>query len=201
MGDASYLSHKMPFAGEQPGRLFVVSAPSGAGKTTLCRAARNRLPDLVYSVSTTTRKPRTGEKEGRDYFFVSETQFREGIDTGRWLEWAKVHDNYYGTSARLVTGHLIAGQDVLMDIDVQGAQQVVHHYPDAITIFIAVPSLAVLRQRLMARGLDDTAVIAKRLKNARTEMDRQWMYRHVVVNDDLDTAIEQFVAILADPCD
>jgi guanylate kinase len=145
MGDASYLSHKMPFAGEQPGRLFVVSAPSGAGKTTLCKAARNRVPDLVYSVSTTTRKPRTGEKEGRDYFFVSETQFREGIDTGRWLEWAKVHDNYYGTSARLVTGHLIAGQDVLMDIDVQGAQQVVHHYPDAITIFIAVPSLAVLR--------------------------------------------------------
>ncbi|MGD8701941.1 MAG: guanylate kinase [Desulfosarcina sp.] len=201
MGDASYLSHKMPFAGEQPGRLFVVSAPSGAGKTTLCKAARNRVPDLVYSVSTTTRKPRTGEKEGRDYFFVSETQFREGIDTGRWLEWAKVHDNYYGTSARLVTGHLIAGQDVLMDIDVQGAQQVVHHYPDAITIFIAVPSLAVLRQRLMARGLDDTAVIDKRLKNARTEMDRQWMYRHVVVNDDLDTAIEQFVAILADPCD
>jgi guanylate kinase len=201
MGDASYLSHKIPFAGEQPGRLFVVSAPSGAGKTTLCKAARNRVPDLVYSVSTTTRKPRTGEKEGRDYFFVSETQFREGIDTGRWLEWAKVHDNYYGTSARLVTGHLIAGQDVLMDIDVQGAQQVVHHYPDAITIFIAVPSLAVLRQRLMARGLDDTAVIAKRLKNARTEMDRQGMYRHVVVNDDLDTAIEQFVAILADPCD
>ena len=201
MGDEVQLSHKAPPAVEQAGRLFVVSAPSGAGKTTLCKAARKRLPDLVYSVSTTTRQPRMGEKEGRDYFFVSEAHFIKGIDAGRWLEWAKVHDNFYGTSARFVTRHLNAGQDVLMDIDVQGAKQVVRNYPDAITIFIAVPSMAILRRRLMARGLDDTTVIDKRLKNARAEMDRQGMYRHIVVNDNLDAAIELFVAILSDQCD
>ena len=183
--------------GAAGGRLFVVSAPSGAGKTTLCKAARERLPDLVYSVSSTTRPPRQGEVEGEDYFFVSDAHFREGIEAGRWAEWARVHDNYYGTSARFLNRHLDAGRDVLLDVDVQGAAQIVGHFPRAITIFITAPSLEELRRRLIARGLDDPAVIETRMRNAREEMNRRGRYRHVVVNDDLDAAIEQFVAILA----
>ena len=178
------------------GRLFVVSAPSGAGKTTLCKAARERLPDLVYSVSSTTRKPRDGEVDGQDYFFVSEDYFQQGIDSGLWAEWARVHANYYGTSARFLEGHLQAGRNVLLDIDVQGAKQILQRYPEAVTVFIAAPSLDVLRQRLTARGLDDPATIELRMQNARAEMACQSMYRHVVVNDDLAAAIEQFVGIL-----
>ncbi len=195
------MTHLLPKQDHDPGmkygRLFVVSAPSGAGKTTLCKAARRLLPELVYSVSTTTRTPRSGETEGQDYFFVSEAHFREGIDAGMWVEWARVHDHYYGTSARFLDDHLAAGRDVLLDIDVQGAAQILGRYPHAVTIFIAAPSMAALRQRLTARGLDSPEVIEKRLKNARAEMDRQVMYRHVVVNDDLDAAIQRFVAILS----
>lgn len=175
----------------------MVSAPSGAGKTTLCRAAREKLPHLVYSVSSTTRRPRKGEVDGQDYFFVSEAQFRAGIERGLWAEWARVHDNYYGTSAQFLDDHLQAGRDVLLDIDVQGARQILQRYPEADTIFIAAPSMAVLRQRLNARGLDSPEVIELRMKNARAEMDCRDLYRHVVVNDDLDAAIERFVDILS----
>ncbi len=185
--------------GPAGGRLFVVSAPSGAGKTTLCKAARWRLPDLVYSVSSTTRAPRTGEAEGQDYFFVSEADFREGIEKGRWAEWARVHDNYYGTSSRFLKRHLDAGRDVLLDVDVQGAAQIVAHFPQATTIFITAPSMDELRRRLIARGQDDPTVIETRMRNAREEMSHRGMYRHVVVNDELDAAVEHFVAILTNP--
>ena len=177
-------------------RLFVVSAPSGAGKTTLCDAARRQLPHLVYSVSSTTRMPRKGEQNGKDYFFVTEAQFREGIDTGQWAEWAKVHDNYYGTEARFIEDHLDAGRDVLLDIDVQGAAQIVQRYPDAVTIFIMTPSMEILRQRITARGLDSPAVIDKRMTNAETEIACRDMYRHVLINDDLDATIARLVSIL-----
>jgi guanylate kinase len=185
----------------QVGRLFVVSAPSGAGKTTLCTAARKKLPDLVYSVSSTTRAPREGEREGRDYFFISEGQFRAGIDSGQWAEWARVHDNYYGTSARFIDHHLKAGRDVLLDIDVQGAAQILQRYPEAVTIFIMPPSMAVLRRRITARGLDSAAVIDKRMHNAEEELARKGMYRYIVVNDDLDSAIARFLSILRSGAD
>nr|WP_231716334.1 guanylate kinase [Desulfosarcina alkanivorans] len=183
-------------SGMKGGRLFVVSAPSGAGKTTLCEAARQQLPDLVYSVSSTTRPPREGEQEGVDYFFVTEAQFRSGIDAGQWAEWARVHDNYYGTAARFIEAHLEAGRDVLLDIDVQGTEQILQRYPDAITIFIMAPSMAVLRQRITDRGLDSGPVIDKRMDNAAAEIARQGMYCHTVVNDDLSDAISRFVSIL-----
>ncbi len=181
----------------QKGRLFVVSAPSGAGKTTLCAAARQRLPQLVYSVSTTTRAPRAGEQDGRDYFFVSVDQFRRGIESGRWAEWARVHDNYYGTDGVFIDSHRDAGRDVLLDIDVQGARQIRQRYPDAVTVFIMAPSLKVLRRRLVERGLDAPEVIERRMQNARDEMACRSMYRHVIVNDDLVAAVDRFVAILA----
>ncbi|WP_419656754.1 Gmk: guanylate kinase [Desulfosarcina variabilis str. Montpellier] len=191
----------MPFDPTTPsssssGRLFVVSAPSGAGKTTLCKAARAHLPELVYSISSTTRAPRPGEQEGQDYFFLSEAQFRQGIEDEQWAEWAKVHDHYYGTSARFIDRHLELGQDVLLDIDVQGARQILKRYPSAVTIFIMAPSMDVLRERLVARGQDAASVIEKRLKNAASEIASKDWYQHVVVNDALDVAIEHFIAIL-----
>ncbi len=178
------------------GRLFIVSAPSGAGKTTLCQAARKQLPDIVYSVSSTTRDPRAGEEDGKDYFFVDEKRFREGIENGQWAEWAKVHDHYYGTSAEFIDSHLNAGRDVLLDIDVQGARQILKRYPEAVTVFIMAPSMDALRQRLEGRGKDDPAVIEKRLKNAAEEIANRDWYRHVLVNDDLELATRQFVSIL-----
>ena len=182
----------------QTGRLFVVSAPSGAGKTTLCQALRKQLPHLVYSVSSTTRLPRPGEQMGRDYFFITEAQFRKGIATGQWVEWARVHNHYYGTSAAFIESHTAAGRDVLLDIDVQGAAQIVSRYPNAVTIFIMAPSMRVLRQRLCARGSDSVEVIDQRMKNALSEIARQGEYNHVVVNDDLDTAIARLVSIFKD---
>ena len=178
------------------GRLFVVSAPSGAGKTTLCKAARKQLPHLVYSISTTTRAPRPGEEAGKDYFFVDEGLFRKGIENGQWAEWAKVHDHYYGTSAEFIDRHLEAGRDVLMDIDVQGARQILKRYPEAVTIFIMAPSMDALRQRLEGRGQDDPAVIEKRLRNAAEEIANKDWYRHVLVNDDLALTTRRFVSIL-----
>jgi guanylate kinase len=194
------MTTKMPIEpseeGTHSGRLFVVSAPSGAGKTTLCEAARKQLPHLVYSVSSTTRPPRDGEQDGVDYFFVSEARFREGIDSGEWAEWARVHDNFYGTSARFIEAHLDAGRDLLLDIDVQGAVQILRRYPDAVTIFIMAPSMAVLRQRITDRGLDSVSVIDKRMKNAEAEIAHRGMYRHTVINDDLDAAVGRLVSIL-----
>ena len=185
-----------PEEGTHSGRLFVVSAPSGAGKTTLCEAARRQLPHLVYSVSSTTRPPRDGEQDGVDYFFVSEARFREGVDSGQWAEWARVHDHFYGTSARFIEDHLDAGRDLLLDIDVQGAVQILRRYPDAVTIFIMAPSMSVLRQRITDRGLDSVSVIDKRMKNAEAEIAHRGMYRHTVINDDLDAAVDRFVSIL-----
>jgi guanylate kinase len=182
-------------------RLFVVSAPSGAGKTTLCRAALMRLPGLIYSISSTTRAPRPGEQEGKDYFFVGEDQFRQGIETGQWAEWAKVHDHYYGTSASFIDRHLEMGRDVLLDIDVQGARQILKRYPLAVTIFIMAPSMNELRERLVTRRQDTAAVIEKRMKNAEAEIASKGWYQHVVVNDDLDVAIDRFISILENKAD
>ena len=147
-------------------------------------------------MSTTTRPPREGEVEGVDYWFTDVATFKNGIRQGRWAEWAEVHGNYYGTSAAFIDRERAAGNDVLLDIDVQGASQLRVQYPEAVTIFIMPPSMDVLRQRLEQRGGDAPEVIAKRLANARQEMDRRTDYRYVVVNDRLDVAVDALDAIL-----
>ncbi|MFZ0243627.1 MAG: guanylate kinase [Desulfobacterales bacterium] len=190
-----------PLAGEDQrsaaGRLFIVSAPSGAGKSTLCQAMRRRFPDLRYSVSFTTRRPRGEEKNGVDYHFISRAAFRAGIDTHQWAEWAEVHGNYYGTAAGFIDRALSEGRDVLLDIDVQGMEQILKRYPDSVTIFIMPPSLAVLRQRLEARGTDSAAAIARRLENAAAEIEKRRRYRHTVVNDRLEEAVAEVSAIIS----
>ncbi len=179
----------------QNARLFVISAPSGAGKTTLIRQVMARFPGLSYSVSHTTRPPRPGEVHGKDYFFVSEETFKEMIDADAWLEWARVHAHFYGTSKAFVKEQLEAGRNLLLDIDVQGAGQIMDSGLDPVTVFIMPPSLDVLRQRLTSRGTDSADTIELRLANAEKEMALTHLYQYVVVNDDLDTAAAQLCAV------
>ncbi len=177
------------------GCLFVISAPSGAGKTTLCSVLLERFDDIAYSVSHTTRKPRPGEKDEVDYFFISEETFTQGIDQGIWAEWAEVHDEYYGTSADFLESNISNGNDIILDIDVQGAEQILAKYPDVITIFIMPPSLDALRERLESRGTDSNDVIETRMKNAEKEMAKKSIYRHIIVNDRLEKAKEELIGI------
>ncbi len=179
------------------GQLFIISAPSGAGKTTLCRAVRKHFPEMLYSVSYTTRKPRRDEQDGIDYFFISRMEFSRRINLDLWAEWAEVYGNFYGTSAEVIDQALQAGKAILLDIDVQGTIQLLKRYPQAITIFIAPPSLKALRTRLTARATDDAQAIERRLRAAQKEMGQKKMYRHSVVNDDLDDTVEALKRIIA----
>jgi guanylate kinase len=196
-------SHKpLSSSGEHPvthsrsGRLFIVSAPSGAGKSTLCSAVRRHLGDLAYSVSYTTRPPRKGERQAVDYRFISEAEFRKGIDEGRWAEWARVHGNYYGSSARWIEETLNSGRDILMDIDLQGARQMMQRFPDAITIFIMPPSLAELARRLRKRAADSLQNIDLRLENAKEEIAQRSFCRHELLNDDIGKATQALVDLI-----
>jgi guanylate kinase len=183
-------------ASTRPGRLVIVSAPSGGGKTTLCRLLRARIPDLGYSVSFTTRAPRPGERNGVDYHFVDRDSFQRGIAEGRWAEWAVVYGNYYGTAADYLQEALAAGRDVLLDIDVQGTRQLLERFPDSLTVFIEPPSMAVLAERLVARGADDAQTIARRLRDAEQEMAQRGLYRHRIVNDRIEAAIAALLAVV-----
>ena len=178
------------------GQLFVVSAPSGVGKTTLIQRIRPGWPELCFSVSATTRAPRPGEIDGQDYFFLSKEQFVQGIKEGRFLEWAHVHGEYYGTDSRPIKAWLREGKDVLLDIDVQGARQVRCAFPHARTIFILPPSMEVLRERLQKRGTESTEKMTGRLVAARGEIAEAVWYDFIIVNDDLEEAVEDLDAIL-----
>ena len=178
------------------GHLFIISAPSGAGKTTLVKAVLQQFKDMLYSISYTTRKPRAKERNGIDYHFISKQDFKKGIHKGRWAEWAEVYGNYYGTSVEFIEKGLSSGCDILLDIDVQGTLQILKHYPDSVTIFILPPSMNALRERLEMRGSDSQAVIEKRLLNARKEMAQKKLYRHIIVNDILSEAIKELSAIV-----
>ncbi len=178
------------------GTLFVVSAPSGAGKTTLCREMRQRLHDLAYSVSVTTRAPRPGEIDGSDFRFVSEPEFRAMLDRGELAEWATVHTNLYGTPAGPMEAALRDGRDVLLDIDTQGAAQLRARYPEAVLIFIVAPSMAELEQRLRERRSDPEREIAGRLERARHEVTLWRRYDYLIVNRDVKEAMEQLASII-----
>lgn len=180
----------------QLGHLFIISAPSGAGKTTLSRAILKRFTDMLYSVSYTTRSPRKGEQDGVDYHFISKEAFKKDIKTGRWSEWAEVYGNYYGTSAEFIEKGLSSGRDILLDIDVQGTIQILKHHPDSVTIFVLPPSMDALRQRLEMRGTESETVLKLRLENAKKEMVHKNLYRHVIVNDQLLSAIEELISII-----
>jgi guanylate kinase len=183
------------------GMLFVVSAPSGAGKTTLCRALTDSIENLRHSISYTTRKPRPGETDGRDYYFVTEERFRNMVQAGDFAEWAQVHSNLYGTSRRVLDEMRTDGTDVILDIDTQGAEQIKQKCQDAVFIFIMPPSLEILEERLRNRKSDNEDEIKKRMRRARDEIRDYTMYDYIIVNRDFERALTELRSIvLAERC-
>jgi guanylate kinase len=178
------------------GKLFVIAAPSGAGKTSLVSSLLAARPSLKVSVSHTTRKPRATEVEGRDYHFVTPAQFHQLIAQNAFLEYAQVFDNFYGTGAAQVRDKLAAGNDILLEIDWQGARQVRRAMPDSTSIFILPPSRAALEQRLRERRTDSAETIARRLADASTDMSHYDEFDYVVVNDQFERAAADVGAIL-----
>lgn len=178
------------------GDLFVVSAPSGAGKTTLCRRLLSMMPGITFSVSYTTRPPRTGEVDGRDYVFVDEAGFRRMAESGEFAEWAEVHGNLYGTSGRMLEEALAEGADILLDIDVQGARQLRERFPEGVFVFVLPPSMDALQERLGGRKTDSPEVVQRRLAKARDEIRDYVNYNYVIVNDDFEQALGELESIV-----
>ena len=179
------------------GRLFVISAPSGAGKTSLVKALLERHPELKVSVSHTTRKPRPHEVQGREYYFVSVPEFRTLVAQGQFLEHAQVFDNYYGTGRQTVERLLSSGTDVVLEIDWQGARQVRQALPECITIFVLPPSRQALQERLERRQTDSAEIIARRLRDAVSDMRHASEFDYIVVNDRFEQAVDDLAAIVA----
>lgn len=183
---------------DQPERgiLFVISSPSGGGKGTLIRRILTHMPRLGYSVSWTTRAPRQAEKNGRDYHFVTEEEFKAARERGEFLEWAIVHGHLYGTSLKVVERELAAGRDIVLEIDVQGASTVRRAGIEAVSIFILPPSFEILRRRLVGRQSENSAALALRLQNSRGEVEHYREFDYLVLNDDVERAATQLAAIV-----
>lgn len=179
-----------------PGNLFILSAPSGAGKSSLINALLGKHADMQLSVSHTTRAPRAGEQDGVHYHFVSVDTFKQLIADGVFLEWAEVFGNYYGTSKAAIADQLARGIDVFLDIDWQGAQQIRPQVPGVLSVFILPPSVAELEKRLQGRGTDSAEVIAKRMQQAKSEISHFPEYDYVLVNDDFQQCLAQFEAVV-----
>jgi guanylate kinase len=180
--------------------LLIVSSPSGAGKTTLANRLLATLPDLVFSVSHTTRKPRANEVDGREYHFVDRASFVNWVEKNLFLEWAEVHDNLYGTS-RAEVERARGARGILFDVDHQGARQIKSVRPDAVAVFILPPSMAVLHQRLRGRASEDEATVRKRFNVARSEIAHYGLFDYVLMNDDLERATDRLVSIVrAEEC-
>ncbi len=191
------MSEGAPLKPLRQGIPFVISGPSGAGKTSILRRVLECDPGVHFSVSHTTRAPRSGEIEGQDYFFVAEERFRQLIDQGAFLEWADYQDNLYGTSREAVAGPTREGFDLILEVEVQGARQLREHDRGAVFVFLIPPSLDILEQRLRSRGSDDEDAIWKRLERAREELREIHGYRYVVVNADMEQAVRDFLHIIA----
>jgi len=186
---------------QREGVLFVISAPSGAGKTTLCKEIIDKFPNLRHSVSYTTRTPRTGEVHGRDYFFVGQDDFSRMVADGEFAEWAEVHGNLYGTSLATLKQCRSQGIDLILDIDCQGAQQLKGRFDGGVYIFILPPSIAELRRRLDGRSSDTEEVIERRINNAAAEIKESRWYDYIIVNDKFSEAVEQLKSVLlAEQC-
>ncbi len=178
------------------GILFVVSAPSGAGKTSICRAVMERRPGIHFSVSATTRPPREGEVDGRDYIFVSEEEFRSMVERNELVEWAEVHGHLYGTPLRPLVERTDAGEDLFLDIDVQGARHVLRYFSNSAGIFVMPPSMETIYQRLRARGTESEEAIARRMADARAEVAQFQMFHYLLLNDRFEKAVEDMCAIV-----
>jgi guanylate kinase len=178
------------------GNIIVVSAPSGAGKTSICDAVIKEDKNTIYSVSVTTRPPRNGENNGIEYFFVSETEFKIMIKGKKFAEWAKVHGNYYGTPKFFLDKTLKSGKNVLLDIDVQGGINIKKQYPRACMIFIMAPDLKTIEKRLRYRNTDSKKIIKERLENAKKELKYLSKYEYLVINDDLEEAVKSVLSII-----
>lgn len=181
---------------EGRGILFVVSSPSGGGKGTLIQRVLKQVPNLSYSVSFTTRAPRNGELEGREYFFVTTERFEEMVAAGEFLEWAHVHSKLYGTARQQVVREIAEGHDIILELDVQGAASVRSLMADSVSIFILPPSFEILKQRLRARGTDTPDELDLRLRNAHVELKDYSAFQYVILNDELDRAANQMTAIV-----
>ena len=178
------------------GDIFVISAPSGTGKTTLVRLLLSRFPTLSFSISYTTRLPRPGEVNGQHYFFVNEKEFKKSIAKGEMLEWAKVYGHYYGTPLTFVQEKIAAGKDIVLDIDIQGAQAVKKKMPEAILIFLIPPSWNELQRRITSRSSDSPEEIKKRLEAAKKEILAAREFDYIVINDVLEDALKELVSII-----
>ncbi len=178
------------------GQLFVISAPSGAGKTTIVKALRQRYQDLAYSVSHTTRLPRKGEIEGKDYHFVSKTDFERMKKEGSFVEWAEVYGNLYGTGFSTLEEKLSAGSDILLDLDTQGGRNIRNRFPYSVLIFLLPPSLKTLQDRLKKRATDSEEVINGRMREAVCDIRNCSWYDYLIINDDLETAVDETVSVI-----
>ncbi len=178
------------------GNLFVISAPSGAGKSTIIKALKGRIEGLGYSISHTSRKPRGKENDGIEYHFLKKDTFRSMIDEGAFVEWAQVYDDLYGTSFSSLDEQIASGLDVLLDLDTQGAKNIKKHFENSVLIYVLPPSLDVLKKRLMARGTDAETVIKSRMKKTFSEIKECVWYDYIIVNDDLEKAIKEAQAIV-----
>jgi guanylate kinase len=181
----------------QQGLLFVISGPSGVGKNTILNQVLKRRPDIVYSISATTRAPRGNERDGVNYFFLTEEEFEKQIEAGGFLEWARVYDCYYGTPRKTVEHHLQNGTHVLLDVDIQGAAQIRRNYSGSIQIFLFPPSFQVLKERLLGRRTEDPTAIEKRLSYIKQELSAVGNYDYVVVNDEITEACRRVEAIIS----
>jgi len=184
------------FTSRMIGTLIIISSPSGGGKGTLIKEILPRIPDLRYSVSFTTRAMREGEVDGHDYHFITRDEFDRRIADGEFLEYAEVHGNYYGTSREQVAKETDAGRDIILEIDVQGAELVMRRFPDALSVFILPPSFAILRERLAARGTENPESLTLRLRNSWGEVEKYGLFKYVVINDEVEPAANALETVI-----